>query len=146
MQLYVIIQQPFLKTIDTILQVFNESGIIIYAVSYFFFTDMTFSIKSKTRVGWTCVAGVLIGVIVNSSFILWECYKSFKNRHNPKVDDPYAPVPGAAAVGAAGAAAAGTKGGPRMTDNFEPLPDNDGSSGSGSGKGSKKRANKLKQN
>lgn len=142
MQLYVIIQQPFVKTLDTVLQVFNESGIIIFAVSYFFFTDMTFSIKSKTRVGWTCVAGVIIGVIVNSAFILWECWKAFKNRNNPK-KDPYAYTGAGGAAVAAGAA--GGKGAP-LTDNFEPLPDNDGSSHSGSGKGSKKRARKLKQN
>ena len=134
MQLYVIIQQPYVKTLDTILQVFNESGIIVFAVSYFFFTDMTFSIKSKTRVGWTCVAGVIIGVIVNSAFILWECWTSFKGRKNPKVHP--ATAAGAGAAGAAGAAA-----GPPMTDNFEPLPDNNGSShsGSGSGKGKRKR-------
>lgn len=138
MQLYVIIQQPFVKTIDTVLQVFNESGIIVFAVSYFFFTDMTFSIKSKTRVGWTCVAGVIIGVIVNSAFILWECWRAFKHRKDPKVDDT--------SSGAGGSSAAGAGKGAPMTDNFEPLPDNDGSSHSGSGKGSKKRAQKLKQN
>jgi hypothetical protein len=124
--------------------VFNESGIIVFAVSYFFFTDMTFSIKSKTRVGWTCVAGVIIGVIVNSAFILWECWKAFKHRKDPKTGDEGAA--GAGALGAAGAAgAAGTKGAP-MTDNFEPLPGDENSSHSGSGKGSKKRKHRLKQN
>lgn len=74
MQLYVIITLPYIELVDNVLQVFNESGLIVLAISYFFFTDMTFSIESKQSVGKWLMFAVIAGVGVNSGFILYDVH------------------------------------------------------------------------
>ena len=51
---------------------------MILSISFFFFTDMTNSIESKTRVGWTCVAATFIGLTVNSIFVVKEVIVSIR--------------------------------------------------------------------
>ena len=82
MQLYLIIALPYKSLVDNVLQVFNESGLIVLAVSYFFFTDMTLSIESKQRVGHWLIGAVLFGVAVNSAFILLDVVSVFFKKKN----------------------------------------------------------------
>lgn len=80
MQLYVVIILPYKSLRDNVLQVFNESGLIVLAISYFFFTDMTFSIDSKQRVGHWLMGAILFGIAVNSAFILLDVVEVCKKR------------------------------------------------------------------
>lgn len=80
MQLYVIIQQPYKKTEDNVLQVFNESGLIVLAVCLFFFTEMTYSLKSKITVGWSVITAVGVGIIINSIFVIMDSIKALKKK------------------------------------------------------------------
>jgi len=81
MQLYVIILQPFTNLWDSLLQIVNESGLMILSVCYFFFTDMSYNVQSKINVGWTCIFAVLVGVAINGAFILTEIVRSWQ-RYN----------------------------------------------------------------
>eukprot|EP00347_Sterkiella_histriomuscorum_P019640 403340853 len=87
MQLYYMIYQPYKLAINNIIHTLNETAILINAVFYYFFTDMTMKIGAKIVVGW-CLLWIYVVVIgLNAAYIMYLIVKNYRIKKGYIIDD-----------------------------------------------------------
>ncbi|CDW83823.1 cadg domain containing protein [Stylonychia lemnae] len=78
LQLYYLIYQPYEKGLDNIISIINESTLLVVAIFYFFFSDMTYKISPKMTAGWYLIFSYTFIILVNGGFIIYKIIYDFR--------------------------------------------------------------------